>query len=256
MGSVDYDHWATYTMAALDAYGWSATGRVADLGCGTGAIARRLNATGLAVLGLDLSRAMVAEARRRGGRIPYGVADVRSLPLRDRSCAAALCLFDTVNYLLTLETLESACREAARILEPGAPFAFDINTPHAFAEYWCGEEQLIVCDPDLVAIWDGSMEEEQIARLDLTLFQPAEGDLYSREVEVHRERAHTLPEVRAALAQAGFGDVQVYEHLSFAAPTEVSERLLVIARAPGAVAGVSPVTGAEVSPASPSASGA
>ncbi len=241
MGSVDYDQWATYILQVLQAHGATESAAIADLGCGTGAIARRLAAVGHPVVGIDLAPAMVTTARARGGPIRYGIADIRHLPFRGRHFAAAVCLFDTINYLLTPADLTTTCAEAARILRPGAPFVFDLNTPFAFENYWCGEEQVIVNDPDLVAIWDGRMESDTIARLDLTLFHPADtpaldapgaAQLFQRTVEVHRERAHSEAEVRAALSAAGFTAIERYEHLTDAPPTPESERILVVAHAP------------------------
>jgi SAM-dependent methyltransferase len=251
MGSVDYDQWATYILEVLQTHGsGERSGPIADLGCGTGAIARRLAAVGHPVVALDLAPAMVRTARQRGGPIRYGVADICRLPLRDNHFAAAVCLFDTINYLLTPEALRATCAEAARILQPGAPFAFDLNTPFAFENYWCGEEQVIVNDSDLVAIWDGHMESDIIARLDLTLFHAAPhsapkaaatentaagsptGDLFQRVVEIHRERAHSQEEIRTALDAVGFTAIEIYEHLTDAPPHAETERILVVARAP------------------------
>lgn len=53
------------------------TGRLLDLGCGTGEVARPLHADFEEVVGLDLSPEMIAEARRQGQRA--GISNIRWL---------------------------------------------------------------------------------------------------------------------------------------------------------------------------------
>ena len=55
-------------------------GRVADLGCGPGQHAQALRATGLDVVGVDLTTAMLQLTAARG--IPAVQGDLRALPLR------------------------------------------------------------------------------------------------------------------------------------------------------------------------------
>ena len=61
-------------------------GVVVDVGCGPGADAALLRAAGHRAIGLDLSSSMLGLARRSG--VPVVQADLRELPLRDRSVDA------------------------------------------------------------------------------------------------------------------------------------------------------------------------
>jgi ubiquinone/menaquinone biosynthesis C-methylase UbiE len=103
--------------------------RVLDLGTGTGdaalAIARRWPEA--EVLGLDLSKRMVAEARRKtppelAGRVGFDVADARRLPVPDAS-------FD----LVALNNMIPFFDELARVIAPGGhivvAFSQGANTP-------------------------------------------------------------------------------------------------------------------------------
>ena len=67
-------------------------GRLLDLGCGNGNLLALLAGSGFALTGVDLSEAMIDQARRRlGGRAALVVADARSLPLSpDREPPAQL----------------------------------------------------------------------------------------------------------------------------------------------------------------------
>ena len=72
-----------YPAAVLDrlraVFGLDGTGRLLDLGCGTGELARPLHADFEQAVGIDISPEMVAEARRQSARA--GIANVRWLCL-------------------------------------------------------------------------------------------------------------------------------------------------------------------------------
>lgn len=86
-----FDRWLLERLVDL-----AAGGPVADAGCGPGHVAFHLAAAGADVTGFDLSPAMVDEARRRFGELPFIVADLTALPppsatsaVVDRSAAVA-----------------------------------------------------------------------------------------------------------------------------------------------------------------------
>lgn len=97
--------------------------RVADLGCGTGAVLALLarEAPGLELVGLDLSAAVLraaAEALRAGsgGTWLLVQADLgRAIPLADQSVDRAICH----NVLESLPEPQALLAEAARVLRPG-----------------------------------------------------------------------------------------------------------------------------------------
>jgi SAM-dependent methyltransferase len=91
---------------------------VADLGCGTGAVAAELAPRVRKVIAVDQSAEMLRAARRRlAGKDNVEIHEARleALPLPDGSCDAAL----AVLVLSYLEDPAAALREAARILRPG-----------------------------------------------------------------------------------------------------------------------------------------
>jgi ArsR family transcriptional regulator len=91
---------------------------VADLGCGTGAVAAELAPRVRKVVAVDQSAEMLRAARKRLGKrgnVEIHEARLEALPLADASCDAAL----AVLVLSYLEDPAAALREAARILRPG-----------------------------------------------------------------------------------------------------------------------------------------
>jgi SAM-dependent methyltransferase len=92
---------------------------VADLGCGTGALAAELAPRVRRVVAVDQSAAMLRAARRRLApfeNVELHEAQLEALPLPDASCDAAL----AVLVLAYVEDPGPALREAARVLRPGA----------------------------------------------------------------------------------------------------------------------------------------
>ena len=86
---------------------------VLDLGCGTGAVARRLNARGLDVVGIDVSLDSLRflKAREPGARVIQ--ADLNALPLSEGCAQAAVCL----GVWRHLEQPERTIDEVRRVLD-------------------------------------------------------------------------------------------------------------------------------------------
>ncbi|MDO8880200.1 MAG: class I SAM-dependent methyltransferase [Coriobacteriia bacterium] len=104
-----------------------------ELGCGTGRHARELAALGYTIYGVDLSEAMLADARRvateleRGplaGRVYFLQADARSYRA-GRTFDVVISLFHVMSYQTSNDDLLAAFATAAAHLEPGGVFAFD-----------------------------------------------------------------------------------------------------------------------------------
>ena len=107
-------------------------GPVLELGCGTGRISIPLAEAGHRVTGMDLSGAMLREARRkadeRGMAVDWVRGDMRDFDLGTRFgtiilAANALC------HLLTLDDFERCMASVRRHMGPDSRFAIDVFVP-------------------------------------------------------------------------------------------------------------------------------
>ena len=92
-------------------------GRICDLGCGPGQVARYLRGRGLQVCGMDLSAGMVERARQLNPGIEFHQGDMRALPVTENAWAGIAAFYAIVN--LSAVDLVQALREMLRVLMPG-----------------------------------------------------------------------------------------------------------------------------------------
>jgi len=113
----DYQRETAHVVALARRFGRSRGRRWLDVACGTGrhlAILRRR----YDVTGVDLSRPMLREARRRLPGVRLLAGDMRSLDLGEQFDVVS-CLFSAIGYLRTEADLARAFRSFARHLVPG-----------------------------------------------------------------------------------------------------------------------------------------
>lgn len=111
------------------------TDRVVDLGCGTGAVARRIARRCAEVVGVDWSAAALVEARRRAGEaanLRWIATDGRSLAgLADRSVDFVSA---TLFFLYVAPDVAAAyAAEIRRVLRPGGACMLEFHTAAAVA---------------------------------------------------------------------------------------------------------------------------
>ena len=109
-------------------------GPVLELGVGTGRIAVPIAATGISVVGVDLSAGMLDVARERaelaGVRVDLRLGDMREPPVEGRF-PLVLCPFRSLLHMETDDDRRAALRAVAAHMTDDARFVFDVFTPGA-----------------------------------------------------------------------------------------------------------------------------
>ena len=124
-----------WTAAAVDPAvevlaGLAAGGRALEFAIGTGRIAVPLAARGVPVVGIELSRAMVARMRAKpgGDAIPVTIGDMATTTV-DGAFAVVFLVFNTIMNLTTQAAQVACFRNAAAHLEPGGRFVIEVLVP-------------------------------------------------------------------------------------------------------------------------------
>ena len=102
------------------------TGPVLDLACGDGRYLDALAGRGLCAWGLDLSEFLLGRAVREFGHCGDLVgADMRYLPLCDRSIGTVMSMFTSFGYFADDDDNRRVLAEVSRVLKPGGTFLLD-----------------------------------------------------------------------------------------------------------------------------------
>ena len=227
MRHVDYVQWADY-IEAVFARHYATPSRVLDLACGTGSMALELRKRAYLASGADSCREMldVAEdkTRRSGHSVEFfhrNLLDLTGLPRYE----AALCLYDSMNYLMTIEDVARALKEVHTILQPHGLFIFDVCTEANSLRYFRK-----LTDRDRGDGFAYVRESFYRNGIQFNRFKIRFERTDEAVEEVHRQRIYALPELQAALAQSPFSMEGAYDGFGFRAPDEGSDRVHFVLR--------------------------
>lgn len=128
-------------------------GPVLELGIGTGRIALPLHARGIDVVGVDGSKAMVAQLRSKPGgqHIPVTIGDFSQVPVEGNFSLiylAAGTLFELPSQQAQLDCFTNA----ARRLTPSGLFVFDANLPETLLAAQSANGQVLTTDGDQLIV--------------------------------------------------------------------------------------------------------
>lgn len=240
MDNVPYDAWCDRIRELLLEAGIP-DGLVAELGCGTGSMTRRLAGAGYDMIGIDLSPDMLDAAReadlREGGTAPekndaasilYLNQDMRSFELYG-TVRAIVSVCDSINYILEPDEVQEVFRLVNNYLDPKGMLILDFHTPYYFREV-LGDSSIAETREEMAMIWENEESDDGIHRLYLTVFREEPDGRYQRFEELHQQRGYTTEEMRSLAEAAGLVDVQFYDEYTKEAATERSERVVMTAR--------------------------
>ncbi len=230
MRHVNYVQWADYVESAFARHN-VAPSRVLDLACGTGSMALELRKRAYRASGADACREMldVAEekTRRAGCNVEFfhrNLLDLSDLPRFE----AVLCLYDSINYLMTIEDVDRALKEVHAILLPQGVFVFDVCTETNSLRYFRGLTDKDSGDGFTYVRESFYRNGIQFNRFDIRFKQTDEA-----VEEVHRQRIYALADIRAALERSPFALEGAYDGFGFCEPDEGSDRVHFVLRKAG-----------------------
>lgn len=201
-----------------------------ELGCGTGSFTERLAARGFSVTGIDVSDAMLAEARAKKtlARATLIRADARD-PLGESVADLVVSTQDTVSHLVGQRDLYRCFSSVAAALRPGGVFVFDVNTPYRVREVY-GSNAFILEEKDVVCVWQNEYRARDCTALfRVSAFRDRGDGLWERSDGETRERGRSERAIRSALSRAGLEPVFYGSAWDLGPVTGTTERAAVAA---------------------------
>lgn len=240
MSGVPYADWVEYVQLLWEVHG-CAPQRVLDAACGTGNVSFELARRGYEVVGVDLSRAMIAHAQRKqvelgrtgpqqslDKRARFVVGDLTNFDLGEKFHAAT-CLYDSLNYILEPADLGLAFARVGAHVESGGAWAFDMNTPWAFEANLFSQSNRDARRA-LHYSWEAFFDRgSRVCTVQMRFERSASGGSQVFH-ETHRERAYEMAEVADLLAASGWDLEKAYDAYTLNAPHKKSERWYFVAR--------------------------
>lgn len=236
MDNVPYDLWIEHVVELLDKYHVPRE-LVAELGCGTGAITRRMQEKGYDMIGIDMSNEMLMIAREAATDesamdkkpILYLEQDMRDLDLFG-TVRAMISICDSMNYIISKEDLKTVFHRVYTFLDPDGVFLFDMNTLYKYRNL-LAENTFAENRDEGSFIWENYYDEEtKINEYDLTLYIGNDTGAYSRYEETHLQRGYEEEEVVSLLQEAGLTFCESLDADTMGPVTSETERMYIIAQ--------------------------
>jgi ubiquinone/menaquinone biosynthesis C-methylase UbiE len=228
--NVDYAGRAEYFCTLFKKLNHS-TGITLDLACGTGNLTIELAKRGIDVYGIDGSASMLSVAHQKaadeGLVILFLCQQMQSIDLYG-TVDTVVCALDSINHMTSESDVLKTFERVSLFLNPGGCFIFDINSIYKH-KYVLANNIFVYDTDDVYCVWQNRFEEKS-NRVGISLdFFGREGNTYYRSSEHFYERAYSTNLIVSMLEKAGLKMVGLFDDLSFDAPNDKTERIIVAA---------------------------
>jgi ubiquinone/menaquinone biosynthesis C-methylase UbiE len=226
MQNVDYVRWAEYIDSLFSLYNFHPK-RVLDIACGTGSATILLAQKGYKMSGTDRAMEMLVRARekaeKRGIRLFLWQQDMRYLTVT-RPYDAALCLYDSINYILTEEEMKQFFQRVSDALTPKGIFIFDVTTEYNIVKHF-HRQTFAESYEDFSYIWKNLyFHKEKVCKTILTFFL-RDGDKYAKREELHVQKIYSVAQIKRLLEEADYKLLSSFDAFTFNRWGRTSERI-------------------------------
>ena len=229
MRHVDYSEWARYIDSVFERHGGKPA-TIVDLACGTGNVTMELNQIGYPISGVDRSGAMVQVAQTKsnsqGNPVEFSRGDLRQLDGLG-PFAAAVCLYDSFNYLTTRTDIELAFAQVFDVLEPHGMFIFDVCTERNSVMHFQDVQQSEQ-GPGFVYSRHSYYDREQ--KMQFNSFEIRFDGQESTVTETHAQRIYPHDEMVELIGSSRFDLVNAYDGFTVFNGSDDSDRVHFVLR--------------------------
>ena len=162
------------------------SGVVCDMGCGPGQVARYLHGRGVKACGVDVSPAMVLQARRLNPEVDFRQGDMLALSDVEAGAYGGIAAFYAIVHI-PRRKLSQALREFVRVLRPRGVLllAFHIGREVKHLDEWWGKEVSL----DFL-FYETEEVKGRLTAAGFALEEVIERDPYPEPVEYQSRRAY------------------------------------------------------------------
>jgi SAM-dependent methyltransferase len=216
-----YEEEASFVHRCLLAYGDGPMRRVLELACGTGSHALALERLGHEILATDDSEDMLARARHKAAQqssqVVFERRNMTALDAAGGPFDAAVCMFDSIGYVLTNEALRQVFDGVRAHLRPGGLFVFEFWHAAAMLRSYESVRVRRWAQPDgeLLRISETTLEhEKQLAHVTYTIYELGLDGTYKGLKETMSNRYFLVQEMAGWLKASGFAPVKWFAGFS------------------------------------------
>ncbi len=208
MAHVNYDQWVAKINVWVEQYSKINPKKIYEIACGTGEISKRMVKDGRQVIGGDISDIMLHLASKKNHDLHLIRHDMLD-PLPVENIDLALCLFDSINYLLEEKLVLNLFQNVRSALSSEGIFIFDISTIYnseenldGFINYEEYSNYKVLHTSD----WD---PENEMQKSYLDIFKKNKS-VYQNFSETHYQKIYPVRKIRALLEDSALEIVAIY----------------------------------------------
>jgi len=230
MENVDYVRWADYIDKLFAVHNYRPKS-ILDIACGTGSATVLLAQKGYSMSGIDRAREMILKAREKSKKLGVNILlwqqDMEHLAV-SKPYDAALCLYDSINYIITEEDMSQFFQRVSEALVPNGIFIFDITTEYNIVKHF-HMKTFAETEENFSYIWRNMYShKEKLCKTILTFFLK-DNDQYQKYEELHIQKIYTVSEIKNLLEQAGYKMLSAFDCFTFSRWGRNSERINITA---------------------------
>ncbi|MFH1007470.1 MAG: class I SAM-dependent methyltransferase [Candidatus Latescibacterota bacterium] len=231
MRHVTYQEWTLFLEDILGSLDFQ-NPKILDLACGTGTLTLELDARGHDVAGADSAPEMLRVAREKAASSDAAVTfferDLRTTA-GTPTYNVVLCLYDSFNYLCSIEDVRSALVGVANLLTSGGLFIFDICTETNSLKYF---RDFTECEHGDGFSYTRHSFYRPKDRMQINEFRIRFDGQSERWTETHRQRIFRVSEIISAIEASPLEMLHMYDEFTFLPGSEDSDRIHFVLRKP------------------------
>ncbi|MFC1729532.1 class I SAM-dependent DNA methyltransferase [candidate division KSB1 bacterium] len=232
MQHVDYKLWCDYVFRLLKKHGRrpesipkGMPNGILEIACGTGSLLREIKRYCGGAVGMDKSIPMLKKAseklRDHSSGFPLVNGDIASPPFKARF-STILCLYDSMNYLESLNHLIETVETILSLLEPGGVFIFDVCTEYNSRQFFNGHYYSNSYKNFFYTRKSLYDTKKKTQTNDFVITNSVTGQIWK---EHHRQTIYGIEEIYSSLQSKPLRRIEMFKNYSLKPPDTVSERV-------------------------------